>query len=57
MGEGLAVEVCVIVVSGILERDAVVQLSSVNDEAVGKIILNTDYKLKWPVLYVVYVMN
>ena len=30
------VEVCVLVTSGTLEREATVMLSSVNDEAVGK---------------------
>ena len=34
--EGLVVEVCVLVTSGILQRDATVILSSVNDQAVGK---------------------
>ena len=29
---------CAVVVSGMLDRDAIVQLSSVNDEAVGKIV-------------------
>ena len=35
--EGLMVEVCVLVTNGTLERDAIVILSSVNDEAVGKL--------------------
>ena len=34
--EGLVVEVCVLVTSGTLESDATVMLSSINDEAVGK---------------------
>ena len=34
--EGLVVEVCVLVTSGTLEREATVMLSNVNDEAVGK---------------------
>ena len=33
--EGLVVEVCVLVTSGTLERNAIVTLSSINDEAVG----------------------
>ena len=36
MEEGLVVEVCVLVTSGTLESDAIVILSSVNDDAVGK---------------------
>ena len=34
--EGLVVEVCVLVTSGTLEREATVTLSSINAEAVGK---------------------
>ena len=34
--EGLVVEVCVLVTSGTLQRDATVVLSSIDDEAVGK---------------------
>ena len=35
-------EVCVLVTSGILERDAIVLLSSINDEAVGKRRVSTN---------------
>ena len=42
--EGLMVEVCAIVTDGILDRDAFVQLSSINDEAVGEIVINSSYK-------------
>ena len=41
----MAVQVCVLVIAGTLDRDAIVQLSSINDEAVGEIVINTDYKL------------
>ena len=37
VGEGRVVEVCAIIVSGVLDRDAIVQLSSADDDAVGKI--------------------
>ena len=36
VGEGEVVEVCAVVTSGTLDRDAFVRLSSVDDEAVGK---------------------
>ena len=36
MEEGLVVEVCVLVTSGTLQRDATVVLSSIDDGAVGK---------------------
>ena len=39
VGEGQVVEVCAIIVSGMLNRNAIVRLSSVNDEAVGKIVM------------------
>ena len=39
LGEGRVVEVCAIIVSGMLDRDAIVRLSSINDEAVGKTVL------------------
>ena len=32
---GLVVEVCVLVTNGTLERDTIVTLTSINDEAVG----------------------
>ena len=39
VGEGRVVEVCAIIVSGMLDRDAIAGLSSVNDEAVGKTVM------------------
>ena len=41
--EGVMVEVCTVVTSGTLERDAIIQLSSANDEAVGEIVINANY--------------
>ena len=49
--EGVMVAVCTVVTSGTLERDAIVQLSSVNDEAVGEIVINAIYNCT--VMYVV----
>ena len=47
MEEGLVVEVCVLVTSGTLEREATVILSSVNDEAVGKRRASTTVYCAW----------
>ena len=45
--EGLVVEVCVLVTSGTLQRDATVILSSINNEAVGKRRASTNYVHVW----------
>ena len=45
--EGLVVEVCVLVTDGTLERDAIVTLSSVDDEAVGKRRASANWLYVW----------
>ena len=41
MNESLVIEVCAVVTNGMLHRDAIVQLSSVDDEAVGEIVVTS----------------